>query len=200
MADTVKEKTNSVKRKITEKWVPLLSEMLDFPAPDIVFKEKLQDTSVPEGAHLGWETICFNPNLIAKIARGDLSEEILFLLVALEMRHAFQVREMHKLLILKETCHPQAETWALDFREPICCTMQDSKEIDAEVFSRIALAATFDAATIMAKEADYEDIRQTFDRMAEEEWHSKYPGTEKVVLEKLPEGYFIGPADLISAN
>lgn len=200
MADTVKEKINSVKQTITGNWVPLISEMLDFPAPDIVFKKVLAGVSVPGGAHQGWETICFNPDLIAETASGDLSKEILFLLVALEMRHAFQFREMHKLLVLKETCHPQAETWALDFREPICCTMQDSKEIDAEVFSRIALAATFDAATIMAKETDYENIRQTFDRIAEEEWHSKYPGTEKVVLEKLPEGYFIGPADLISAN
>ena len=119
--------------------VQSISKMLDIDTPSVEFEEYWNGVYLESGLYQGWEYVIFNPNFIKK---ANIYE--VFITIAHEVRHAYQATHIRR-MIEGDTYDPNATLWAADMEDGVNDTPEDSKQIDAVVFSHFLAAAILNA-------------------------------------------------------
>lgn len=169
--------------------VQSISKMLDIDTPTVLFEEYWNDIYLESGLYQGWEYVIFNPYYVK-----TASIETVFLAIAHEVRHTYQATQIRH-MIEGDTYDPNATLWAVDMEDGVSDTLEDSKEIDAVVFSHFLAAAILNAGFDVAIMTDADEMRSMFEGLKTESWYK--PEYDSVVFYDRENAIYIGQKDLL---
>lgn len=163
--------------------------MLDIDAPSVEFEEFWDGVYLESGLYQGWEYVIFNPNYIKTASIYEI-----FVTIAHEVRHTYQATQI-RYMIERSAYDPNAVLWAADMEEGVSDTPQDSKQIDAVIFSHFLAAAILDAGFDVAIMTDADEMRIVYEGLKTERWYkSEY---DSVIFCEMDEKVYIGQKDLL---
>ena len=169
--------------------VQSISKMLAIGTPCVEFEQYWNGVYLESGLYQGWEYVIFNPDYVKTACIEEM-----FITVAHEVRHTYQATQIRR-MIEGDTHDPNATIWAADIECGVSDTPEDSKQIDAVVFSHFLAAAILDAGFDVAIMTDADEMRGVYDGLKTEHWYK--PEYDSVIFYEKDAMVYIGQKDLL---
>ena len=169
--------------------VQSISRMLDIDTPSVEFEQCWNGVFLESGLFQGWEYVIFNPDYVKTACIEEM-----FITIAHEVRHTYQATQIRR-MIEGDTYDPNATLWAVDMEDGVNDTPEDSKQIDAVVFSHFLAAAVLNAGFDVAIMDDVDEMRIAYDDLKTEHWYK--PEYDSVIFYAADEKVYIGQKDLL---